>query len=191
MHKFYVLAKLIQLFWSFFKIGTFTIGGGYAMIPLMEKELVVRHQWITKADFLDILSLSQAMPGVFAVNMATNIGYRLRGIRGAIISVIGNILMPILMILALAMFFHYFSDNQIVESIFKGIRPAVVALIAAPVFTMMRTAGISWRNFWIPVVAALLIWIWGVSPVLVILVAAGAGFVYGKWMKKTPKTQAK
>lgn len=191
MRKISVLAKLFQLFWSFFKIGTFTIGGGYAMIPLMEKELVARHQWISKEDFLDILSLSQAMPGVFAVNMATNIGYRLRGMRGALISVLGNILMPILMILALALFFRYFSNNEIIESIFKGIRPAVVALIAAPVFTMLRTAGISWRNIWIPIVAAILIWIWGASPILVILIAAAAGFIYGKWIKKTPKTQTK
>lgn len=168
-----------QLFWSFFKIGTFTIGGGYAMIPLMEKELVDRRGWLAKTDFLDILSLSQALPGVFAVNMATNIGYRLRGFRGAVVSVMGNIAVPILIILLLAMGFRYWKENIWVERCFKGIRPAVVALIAAPVFKLSKTAQISWKNAWIPVVSALLIYMWGVSPVWIIVVAIVCGYIYG------------
>ncbi len=150
------------------------------MIPLMESELVEKRQWLTKEDFLDTMSLAQSMPGVFAVNMATNVGFKLRGIRGSVSAVIGNVIMPILIILALAMFFRQFSDNHIVDSIFKGIRPAVVALIAAPVFKMAKTAKISWQNFWIPIVATILIWLFGVSPVIVILVAGIGGFVYGK-----------
>lgn len=174
------MARLHELFWSFFKIGAFTIGGGYAMIPLMEQEIVDRRKWLGKEEFMDVMSLAQSMPGVFAVNMATNVGYKTRGAFGAIVAVLGNVLMPIFMILALAIFFRQFSDNAIVESIFKGIRPAVVALIAAPVFKMAKTAKISWRNFWIPVLAALLIWLLGVSPVIIILVAGLGGFVYGK-----------
>lgn len=174
------MAGYFELFWSFFKIGSFTLGGGFAMIPLMEKELVQRKHWISKEEFLDILSLSQAMPGVFAVNMATCIGYRLRGKTGAVMSVLGNILMPILTILFLAMFIRYFRDNAIVESIFKGIRPCVVALIAAPVFTMAKNAGLSWRNCWIPLLAATLIWLLGVSPVYIILIAVIGGFLYGR-----------
>ena len=150
------------------------------MIPLMEGIIVEKHHWIDKEEFMDILSISQAMPGVFAVNMATNIGYNLKGIRGAIAAVVGNIIVPIVIILLLAMFFRQFRDNQVVEAIFKGLRPAVVALIAAPVFSMAKTARISWRNVWIPVLSALLIWLLGVSPVIVILVAGAAGFVYGK-----------
>ena len=150
------------------------------MIPLMEKELVQQKQWISKEEFLDLLSVSQAMPGVFAVNMATSIGYRLRGKRGAIMAVLGNILMPILTILALAIFFRYFRENAVVESIFKGIRPCVVALIAAPVFTMAKNAGLSWRNCWIPIVAAALIWLLDVSPVLIIIIAGVGDFIYGR-----------
>jgi len=174
------MAKLHELFWSFFKIGAFTIGGGYAMIPLMEQEIVDKRRWLGKEEFMDVMSLAQSMPGVFAVNMATNVGYKMRGGLGAIVAVAGNVLMPVLLILALAIFFRQFSENHVVESIFKGIRPAVVALIAAPVFKMAKTAKISWRNFWIPVVAALLIWLLGVSPVIIILVAGVGGFVYGK-----------
>lgn len=178
------MASLGQLFWSFFKIGTFTIGGGYAMIPLMEKELVDRHRWITSDEFMEIITLSQTMPGIFAANMATHIGWKLRGVPGAVISVLGNILVPILIILGLAAGLHYLQGNTIVEAIFKGVRPVVVALIAAPVFRMAKTAHISRYNFWIPVIAALLIWLLGVSPIWVILVAGIGGFVYGKYLEK-------
>ncbi|MBQ1654897.1 MAG: chromate transporter [Bacteroidales bacterium] len=174
------MARLHELFWTFFKIGAFTIGGGYAMIPLMEQEIVDKRKWLDRDEFMDTMSLAQSMPGVFAVNMATNIGFRTRGYIGAITAILGNVLMPIVMIIAIAMFFKQFSDNLIVESIFKGIRPAVVALIAAPVFKMAKTAKISWSNFWIPVVATLLIWLLGVSPVIIILVAGVGGFIYGK-----------
>lgn len=174
------MAGYFELFWSFFKIGSFTLGGGYAMIPLMEKELVLRKQWLSKEEFLDLLSISQAMPGVFAVNMASSVGYRLRGKLGAVMAVIGNILMPILTILLLAVFIRYFRDIPVVENIFKGIRPCVVALIAAPVFTMAKNAGLNWRNCWIPILAAALIWLLGISPVLIIIVAAVGGFIYGR-----------
>ena len=174
------MAGYFELFWSFFKIGSFTLGGGYAMIPLMEKELVLRKQWLSKEEFLDLLSISQAMPGVFAVNMASSVGYRLRGKLGAVMAVVGNILMPILTILLLAVFIRYFRDIPVVENIFKGIRPCVVALIAAPVFTMAKNAGLNWRNCWIPILAATLIWLLGISPVLIIIVAAIGGFIYGR-----------
>ena len=174
------MATCAELFVSFFKIGTFTIGGGYAMIPLMEKELVDRRQWISREEFLDMMALSQAMPGIFAGNMATSLGYKLRGVRGALAAIAGNILVPIGIILLLAIFFHHFQDNRIVEAVFKGIRPAVVALIAAPVFKMAKTAKLSWHNCWIPIAAALLIWLLGISPVWIILAAAAGGFIYGK-----------
>ena len=178
------MAGFFELFWSFFKIGSFTLGGGFAMIPLMERELVQQKQWLSKEEFLDLLSVSQAMPGVFAVNMATSIGYRLRGKRGAVVAVIGNILMPIITILLLAMFFRYFRDNAVVESIFKGIRPCVVALIAAPVFTMAKNAGLTWKNCWIPLLAAALIWLLDISPVWIIIIAGLGGFLYGRFFDK-------
>ena len=143
-----------------------------------------RRGWLSREEFLDTLALSQAMPGVFAVNMATAIGMRLRGFRGAATAIAGNIMAPVLMILLLAVFFRHFSDNHWVESIFKGVRPAVVALIAAPVFKMAKTAGISWRNAWIPVLSALLIACLGVSPVLVVLAAAAGGFLYGTIVRR-------
>lgn len=178
------MPKLHQLFWSFFKIGTFTIGGGYAMIPLMEREIVDRRQWMDRESFMDIMSVSQAMPGIFAVNMATNVGYRMRGHRGVVVSIIGNIAMPILIILGFATCFRFLKDNPAFEAVFKGIRPAVVALIAAPVFNMAKTAKISWRNCWIPLAAMLLIYLLGLSPVWIILSAIIGGALYSKYLEK-------
>ena len=181
------MATCAELFVSFFKIGTFTIGGGYAMIPLMEKELVDRRQWLSREEFMNMMALSQAMPGIFAGNMASSLGYKLRGVAGAVAAIAGTILVPIGIILLLAIFFQQFQDNRIVDAIFKGIRPAVVALIAAPVFKMAQTAKISWRNCWIPIVAALLIWLLGISPVWIILAAAAGGYIYGQ-VKERRKT---
>ena len=154
------------------------------MIPLMEKELVDRHQWLTNEEFMDIITLAQTMPGIFAANMATHIGWRLRGGVGAVVSLLGNVLMPIFIILALAAGLHYLQGNEIVEAVFKGIRPAVVALIAAPVFNMAKTAKISWRNCWIPLVAMLLIYLLGLSPVWIILAAIVGGVLYSKYLEK-------
>lgn len=178
------MPKLIQIFWSFFKIGTFTIGGGYAMIPLMEQELVDNRKWVSREDFLDILAVSQAMPGIFAVNMATNIGYRLRKAPGSLTAIFGNIGMPIVIILGLATCFSFLQGNEVFESIFKGIRPAVVALIAAPVFNMAKSAGINWKNFWIPLVAAVLIYLLGISPIWIIAAAIVGGICYGKYKER-------
>ena len=172
------MARYCDIFWSFFKIGTFTVGGGYAMLPLMQRELVDRRCWLSPEYFADCVALSQAMPGVLAVNMATMVGYHLRGIRGAAAAIVGNILMPIVFILALAILFRTMQGNTYVERIFLGLRPAVVALIAVPVFNMARTAHVRWSNAWIPLLAALLVWLLGVSPLWVVLAAATLGWLY-------------
>jgi chromate transporter len=178
------MVKYCELFYSFFKIGTFTIGGGYAMIPLMEQEIVDRRGWLSREEFLNQLALSQSMPGVLAVNMATGLGYRLRGLRGAFSAIAGNVVMPVLFIITLAMLFRHFRDNPFVERFFMGVRPAVVALIAAPVFRLAQSAKVTWATCWIPILAALLIWLFDVSPILVILAAVVLGFVYGRMKKQ-------
>lgn len=173
-----------QLFISFFKIGSFTIGGGLAMIPLIEEEIVNRHNWLSQEEFIDTLAVAQSLPGIFAANMATHIGYKVSGTKGAIISVIGNILPSIVCILALAIFFKQFRDIPTIEYIFMGIRPAVVALIAFPAFNMAKELHIGWNNFWIPIVSAALISLLGVSPIVIILIAGIIGYFYGKIKRK-------
>ena len=170
----------INAFCTFFKIGLFTIGGGYAMVPLIEEEVVNKKHWISKEEFLDLLAISQSVPGVFAVNFSIFIGYKLKKFRGALSLALGAILPSFLIILAIALFFHQFKEYEDVENIFKGIRPAVVALIAAPTFSMAKSAKINRYNVWIPIVSALFIWLMGVSPVYIIAIAGIGGFIYGK-----------
>lgn len=171
---------MLKLFITFFKIGLFTIGGGYAMIPLIERDVVERNRWVSKEEFLDLLAVAQAAPGVFAVNISIFIGYKLRGVWGSIVAAIGNVLPSVLIILAIAFFFSNFSDNRVVNNIFMGLRPAVVALIAAPVFSVAKSARIGWTNVWIPVLSALLIVCFGVSPIYIIMVAVVAGILWGR-----------
>lgn len=174
---------ILQLFTIFFKIGAFTIGGGYAMIPLIEAEIVTKKGWVTKEDFLDLLAIAQSAPGVFAVNIAIFIGYRLRGVRGCLVTALGAILPSFLIILCIALFFLRFKENPTVEAIFKGIRPAVVALIAAPTFNLAKAAKINRYTIWIPIISALLIWLLGFSPIWIILLAGIGGYVWNLRIK--------
>ena len=170
-----------QSFRTFFKIGMFTLGGGYAMIPIIEAEVVDKHKWVSKEVFLDLIAIAQSCPGVFAINIATFIGYKLRKTRGAIATTIGTALPSFLIILAIAIFFKQFEDNKIVAAMFRGIRPAVVALIAVPTFNLGKRAQLNMWTIWIPIVSALLIWLLGVSPILIIFAAGTGGYVYGRY----------
>ena len=172
-----------ELFFTFFKIGLFTLGGGYAMIPIIEREVVDKHQWMKREEMLDLIAVAQSCPGVFAINISIFVGYKLRMKRGALCTAVGTALPSFLIILLIAMFFRQFQDNTTVASIFKGIRPAVVALIAVPTFRLAKSARIGWTTCWIPIVGALAIWALGVSPILVIIVAALGGLAYGQLSK--------
>ena len=174
---------MFELFKTFFQIGLFTIGGGYAMIPLIEREVVERRQWLKREEFLDLMSLSQALPGVFAVNFSIYIGHRLRGLRGSLALAAGVVLPSFVIILLVAMFFIAFADNRVVEAIFRGVRPAVVALIAVPCIKLGKSAHITWANAWFPIAVALLIALLGISPVYIIIAVALGAFVYGKFMQ--------
>ncbi|MBR1410110.1 MAG: chromate transporter [Prevotella sp.] len=176
-----------SLYWesfkTFFRIGIFTLGGGYAMIPLIEEEVVNRKKWVSKDEMLDLIAIAQSCPGVFAINIATFIGYKLQKTRGAICTTLGTALPSFLIILAIAMFFSQFKDNPVVAAIFRGIRPAVVALIAVPTFRLGQRAKLNWYTVWIPVACALAIWALGVSPIYIILIAGIAGYLWGRFKK--------
>ncbi len=179
----------MNIYWdsfkTFFKIGIFTLGGGYAMIPLIEEEVVNKHQWVKREELLDLIAVAQSCPGVFAANISIFIGYKLRHTPGAVITCLGTCLPSFLIILAIAMFFHQAEENPVIASIFRGIRPAVVALIAVPTFNLAKSAHINWSNCWIPILSALVIWAMGVSPILVIVAAAIGGWLYGTFVKPT------
>ncbi len=174
---------LSGLFWTFFKIGAFTFGGGWAMISIIEKEIVDKHRWLDRQEFLDLLAVAQSLPGILAVNIAVAIGDKLRGLRGAIVAAMGSILPSFTMILFIAIFLtpDLIKNNETLNAVFMGIRPAVVALIVAPVLTTARSAGIGWKTVAIPVFVALLIWskLPVVSnPILYILLGGAGGYFY-------------
>ena len=180
----------MRIYWesfkTFFKIGIFTLGGGYAMIPLIEEDVVNKKHWVSKEEFLDLIAIAQSCPGVFAINISIFIGYKLRKIRGALAASLGTALPSFLIILLIAMFFHRFEDNPVVAAIFRGIRPAVVALIAVPTFNLAKSANITWSNCWIPIAGALAIYlIDGFSPIYLIILAGIGGWIYGKYVKPT------
>ena len=175
---------MFELFKTFFQVGLFTIGGGYAMIPLIEQKVVDEKGWVSKEELLDLIAVAQSCPGVFAVNISIFIGSKRFGNRGALVSAIGTCLPSFICILAIALFFQQFRENIWVQHFFRGIRPAVVALILLPVFRMAKSAKINRYNVWIPIVAAFLIWMLGVSPIFIVLAAGVSGYVYGKYLKE-------
>ena len=167
------------------RIGLFTIGGGYAMIPIIESEVVDNHKWISREEFLDLIAVAQSCPGVFAINISIFIGYKLWKTKGAVVATLGTALPSFLIILLIALCFHQFKDNEIVASIFRGIRPAVVALIAVPTFNLAKAAKINLTTCWIPIGGALLIFALGVNPIYIIFLAGLGGYVYGRFIQPT------
>lgn len=178
----------LQLFWTYLKIGTFTIGGGYVMLSMIEREIVDRKAWIDREEFMNMIALAQAAPGLIAVNSAIFIGWRIGGWRGVIATVLGAALPSFLIILAIAMVFQNYKDLPAVEAVFKGIRPAVVALIAAPLVRMAHSAKITWATAIIPIIGALLIWLGGLSPVWIILVTVVTTLLY-TYLKERKNTK--
>lgn len=178
----------LQLFWTYLKIGTFTLGGGYVMLPMIEREVVQRRGWIDSEEFLNMIALAQAAPGLIAVNSAIFIGWRIGGWRGVIATVLGAVLPSFLIILAIAMVFQNYKDLPAVEAVFKGVRPAVVALIAAPLCRMAYSAKITWATAIIPIAGALLIWLGGLSPVWIIFVTVVATLLYTYLKEKKNRT---
>jgi chromate transporter len=173
----------LQLFLTFCKIGAFTFGGGWAMISIIQREIVDKHHWLELEDFLDLLAVAQSMPGILAVNISVVVGDRLKGLKGSICAAIGTILPSFLMILAIAIFLtpETIKNNAIISRIFKGIRPAVVALIIAPVLTTAKAAGINWKTVMIPVTVALLIYSkipYISNPIIFIVMGAIGGYIY-------------
>ena len=181
------------------KIGAFTFGGGWAMIAIIEKEIVDKRQWLSKEEFLDLLAVSQSIPGILAVNMAVAVGDKLEGRRGAIWAALGTILPSFIMILCIAIFLtpETIKSNEILNNIFRGIRPAVVALIIAPVISSARAAKIGWKTIVIPIVVALLIWskLPYISNPIIYIILGGLGGYF--WFRRqyskihTKKKEAK
>lgn len=174
------LKLLIELFATFFKIGGFTFGGGYAMIPLIEREVVENKKWVTEEEVIDVFAVAQSLPGAVAINSSTFIGYKIAGKKGALVATTGVVLPSLLIITAIAMFFSKVQDSPIVKAIFSGIRPAVVALILTAAIKVSKTSIVDKIGLVLAVLAVILVVVFDVQAIVVILggAAVGLGIYY-------------
>ena len=173
---------LWSLFISFLKIGAFTFGGGYAMIPIIQYEVVNRRKWLSETEFVELLTIAQAAPGPISLNTAVFVGYKCRGYKGALAAIMGVVIPSFVIILAVAMFFHTMRDNRWVDAAFRGMRPAVVALIVAPIVGLAK--GLHWTLMAVAGVTALSVWYFGFSPVWLLVAGAMGGAL---WVAKKGK----
>ena len=174
------MKNLFQMFWTFFKIGSFTFGGGYAMIPLIEKEVVENHNWLTKEEFLDILVIAQSFPGALAINTCTFIGYKIGKLPGAILGLLGVSLPSFFIIVLIAMFFEKFRSLHIVERMFKGINAAVPLLVLVAVVSLSKSIKKNLNNILIIIFTVILVVLFDINPVIIIIFSAIYGIIYNR-----------
>jgi chromate transporter len=171
--------ELIDLFYTFFKISTFAVGGGPSMLPMIEQYAVHDKKWITEEEYIDMVALAQSIPGPIAVDTSAYVGYKVAGIAGSISAVIGSTLSAFIALLVVAIYFSNINQNKGVEAVFTGIRPAIVALLAVPAFRMAKSLKISGKTLVIPLVTVVLVSFLNVSAVYIIILSALGGIVYG------------
>lgn len=174
------MKNLFQMFWTFFKIGSFTFGGGYAMIPLIEKEVVDNHKWLTKEEFLDILVIAQSFPGALAINTCTFIGYKIGKFPGAILGLLGVSSPSFFIIVLIAMFFEKFRSLHIVERMFKGINAAVPLLVLVAVVSLSKSIKKNINNILIIIFTVILVALFDINPVIIIILSAIYGIIYNR-----------
>lgn len=173
-----------DMFRTFFKIGAFTIGGGYAMIPIIQEEVVDKKKWIEEDKFLDAIAIAQSSPGPIAVNTSIYVGHALGGVKGVLVCALGTILPSFLIILLIATVFFQYRNNPIIEKAFLGIRSAVVALIASAVHKLIKSSNFSYPKLLMALLAIVAIVFFSISPIYLILIGGIGSIIYYKRGKK-------
>ncbi len=168
---------LKEIFMVFFKIGSFTFGGGYAMILLIEREVVKIKNWVTEEEILDILTASQSMPGAIAINSATFIGYKIGGKTGAVTATIGVILPSFLMITIIAMFFSKIQDAPAVKAVFSGIKPAIVCLMSLATARMAKLFIVDRTSLILSILSVIAVVFFNIQAIFMILIGASVGLI--------------
>jgi len=171
---------IFKLFWEFFKIGLFTFGGGYAMIPLIEKEIVNKYHWLTMEQFTDLIAIAEMTPGPIAINSSTFVGYKVAKFWGAVFSTLGVVLPSFLIIWAIASVFFSFQDNQIVQAAFKGLRPAILGLVIIAALSIGKVSISDYRSILILAFVVAGVWLLKIHPILALVVSALVGIIFFK-----------
>jgi chromate transporter len=172
------MKKLFKMFISFFKIGVVTFGGGYAMIPFIEDTVVNKNKWVSKEDFMDMLIVSQSLPGAMVINCCTFIGYRLGGVLGGIIGILGVALPSFIIILIIAISFVEFRENYWVNLAFKGIAAAVPMLVLMGVISMGKGVNKNFANISVGIIALIALVVFNIHPVIVTICGAIYGVIF-------------
>ena len=170
------MRELVSILWSFLKIGAFTFGGGYAMIPIIQYEVINKRMWLSEREFSDLLTLAQAAPGPISLNTAVFVGYKQRKYMGALAAIVGVVIPSFVIILLVAIFFANIRHNHWVDAAFRGMRPAVVALIIAPIVGLTR--GMRWWMVSVALATAVVVWHFGISPVWFLIGGAAIGLLW-------------
>ncbi len=171
------MSALLQLFSSFFTIGLFAFGGGYAVLSFLQQE-VERRGWMTTERFVDLIAIAQSTPGPIAINMATFVGYQAGGVPGALIATLAVSLPGMIMMTSFALFFFHFYERPKTRALFKGLRPAVVGLVAAAAWQIGKVSIINWVTAAITLAGIILIAKWKVHPVVLVVGSAIAGILF-------------
>lgn len=176
--------KLFQIFLTFFKIGAFTFGGGYAMIPLIQKETVETHKWVTDDDILEIIAIAESTPGPIAINSATFVGYRAAGVLGSVCATLGVVLPSFVIILLLSFVLRQFQQLQAVRYAFEGIRAGVLALLMKALWTMYKKSPKGWVSYVVMAAAFILTAFFEINVLFVIIGCAVFGLITSCLMNK-------
>jgi chromate transporter len=182
-------ASFISIFWSFFKIGAFTFGGGWAMIPLIKRELVERREWLEDSEFVDLLAIAQSGPGPIAVNTATVTGYKIRGKSGALAAVFGAAMPSFLVILAFASVLVRYKNSPAIDAIFRGMRPAILGLLVAAVWQVGKNSVKERSDLWYVAAGAFLLFVLRQGPVTAVFVSGLLGIVSGYRARRSTRTR--
>jgi len=169
------MSILLELFITFFKIGAFSFGGGYAMLPLIEEEVIQVHNWLTSTEFIDIVAISEMTPGPIAVNSATFLGYKVAGIWGSVVATLGVVLPSFIVMSLIVHFIYKFKNSPYVDWVFKGIRPVVLGLIASAAVTVAKSAFVDIKAVLIAVLLFYIVTFKKFNPILAIVLAGGLG----------------
>jgi chromate transporter len=169
---------LLNLFWSFFKVGLFSFGGGYAMISLMESEIIAHHGWLTPSEFIDIIVIAETTPGPIAINSATYVGFRIAGIVGSTVATIGVVSPSLIILLALGTFLMNTIKEPRMGSIIRGLRPAVIVLILLAAVSLGKTGLVDWATFAIATTLFIFSTLFKVNPFYLIAAGAVLGLIF-------------
>lgn len=169
------MAVLLDLFITFFRIGMFSFGGGYAMLPLMEKEVIDIRGWLSSAEFIDIIAVSEMTPGPIAINSATYVGYKVGDTLGSVVTTTAVVLPSLIVMLSILLFINRFRESKYIDWIFKGIRPIIIGLIAAAAVSVAFSSIVDFKAVIIAILIFYIVAIRKINPITAIIIAGGLG----------------